>query len=238
MYGVHGDNARTAGVRGDSNYVGVWAQAPSFALYAESTATSGQNYAVFGKSNAASCYAVFAQGNAHVNGTLSKVAGSFRIDHPLDPDNRWLSHSFVESPDMMNVYNGNVVLDADGAATVELPEYFTALNRDYRYQLTTIGGFAPVYVAAKVHDNRFSIAGGTAGLEVSWQVTGIRQDAYAKEHPIVVDKPKSSQDKGTRQFVAKGSKAKLMSVEPPQPKAPAAPPAAPKSLGRQGIPRP
>ena len=217
MYGVHGDNARTAGVRGDSNYVGVWAQAPSFALYAESPATSGQNYAIFGKSNASSCYAVFAQGNAHVNGTLSKAAGSFRIDHPLDPDHQWLSHSFVESPDMMNVYNGNVTLDGAGTATVDLPDYFGALNRDFRYQLTCIGGHAPVYVAAKVADNRFSIAGGTPGLEVSWQVTGIRQDAYAKEHPIVVEAPKTKEQKGSRQFVAKGSGARLMEFGPKPP---------------------
>jgi hypothetical protein len=217
MYGVHGDNARTAGVRGDSNYVGVWAQAPAFALYAECTATSGQNYAIFGKSSAAGSYAVFAQGDAHVNGTLSKAAGSFKIDHPLDPDHKWLSHSFVESPDMMNVYNGNVVLDADGTATVELPDYFTALNRDFRYQLTTIGAHAPVYVASKVSDNTFRIAGGTAGLEVSWQVTGIRQDDYAKEHPIVVEAPKAAGQLGTRQFVAKGSRAKLMNVGPKEP---------------------
>ena len=69
---------------------------------------------MFGKSESAAGWAVWAQGNAHVAGTLSKSAGSFKIDHPLDPDDKWLSHSFVESPDMMNVYNGNVVLDADG----------------------------------------------------------------------------------------------------------------------------
>ena len=235
MYGVHGDNARTAGVRGDSNYVGVWAQAPSFALYAESPATSGQNYAIFGKSNADSCYAVFAQGNAHVNGTLSKAAGSFKIDHPLDPDDQWLSHSFVESPDMMNVYNGNVTLDGDGRASVNLPDYFGALNRDFRYQLTCIGAHAPVYVAAEVENNSFSIAGGTPGLQVSWQVTGIRQDAYAKAHPIVVETPKSKQDAGTRQFVAKGSGATLMRPEPDRPAA--QPPSTHPAPARVPVPR-
>jgi len=228
MYGVHGDNARTAGVRGDSNYVGVWAQAPAFALYAESTATSGQNYGVFAKSNADSCYAVFAQGNAHVNGTLSKAAGSFKIDHPLDPERKWLSHSFVESPDMMNVHNGNVVLGADGAATIDLPDYFTELNRDFRYQLTPIGAHVPVYIASRVKNNRFGIAGGTAGLEVSWQVTGIRQDAYAKAHPIVVETPKSVTDRGSRQFVPAGSKAKLMDVAPARPGDTVKVPTAPK----------
>ena len=123
-------------------------------------------------------------GDCAVFGTLSKTAGSFRIDHPLDPANKYLVHSFVESPDMMNVYNGNVVLDADGGAWVEMPDWFEALNRDFRYQLTPIGGAAPgLHVASKVAGGRFSIGGGEPGLEVSWQVTGIRQDAYANARP-------------------------------------------------------
>jgi hypothetical protein len=170
---------------------------------------------------------VFAQGNAHVNGTLSKAAGSFKIDHPLDPERKWLSHSFVESPDMMNVYNGDVVLDAHGTATIDLPDYFAELNKDFRYQLTPIGAHAPVYIARRVKNNSFGIAGGTAGLEVSWQVTGIRQDAYAKAHPIVVETPKSATDRGTRQFVPVGSKAKPMLVGPARPANTVKPPKAP-----------
>ena len=45
---------------------------------------------------------------------------------------------------------------------------------DYRYQLTCIGAHAPIYIARKIEDNAFAIAGGTPGLEVSWQVTGRR----------------------------------------------------------------
>lgn len=126
-----------------------------------------------------------------VTGLIAKGGGSFKIDHPLDPENKYLYHSFVESPDMKNVYDGVVTLDSAGRATVELPDYFEALNRDYRYQLTCVGGFAPVYVASKVKGNRFVIAGGMAGLEVSWQVTGIRKDAFAEHNriPNSVDKP-------------------------------------------------
>ena len=235
QYGCHGVNARTAGTRGDSGYVGAWGQATSYGVYGLATDSTGVSYGVFGQASNGASYAVYAQGNARVTGTLTKAAGSFMIDHPLDPERKWLSHSFVESPDMMNVYNGNVVLDSDGEATVELPDYFTALNRDYRYQLTTIGAHAPVYVAAKVERNKFRIAGGTAGLEVSWQVTGIRHDEYAKKHPIVVEQDKSGADRGTRQFAARGSSARPMSVGPhatevrpvPQPAAPAlAPPRA------------
>jgi hypothetical protein len=136
-------------------------------------------------------------GNLSVNGTLSKGGGSFKIDHPLDPENKYLYHSFVESPDMMNVYNGNVVLDARGEATVELPDWFEALNSDFRYQLTSIGRFSPVYVAEEIAGNRFRIAGGRAGGKVSWQVTGIRQDAFARAHRIPVEVEKEPEARGT-----------------------------------------
>jgi hypothetical protein len=136
-------------------------------------------------------------GNLDVVGTLTKSAGSFRIDHPLDPENKYLSHSFVESPDMMNIYNGNVVLDAGGTAVIELPEWFSALNRDFRYQLTAIGSPSPnVHVADEIAENRFRIAGGTAGGRISWQVTGIRRDAYAEAHRIPVEQWKPEGERG------------------------------------------
>ena len=135
-------------------------------------------------------------GNAYFAGNVTKGGGSFKIDHPLDPQNKYLYHSFVESPDMMNVYNGNVALGDGGEAWIELPDWFEALNRDFRYQLTTIGGFAPVYVAEEVRENRFKIAGGPAGMKVSWQVTGIRQDPYAEMHRIPVEEIKTASDRG------------------------------------------
>jgi hypothetical protein len=135
-------------------------------------------------------------GDLDVTGTLTKGTDNFKIDHPLDPENKYLSHSVVESPDIKNIYDGNVVLDEQGEAVVELPSYFEALNRDFRYQLTCIGGYAPVYIAEKVSNNRFKIAGGNPAMEVSWQVTGIRQDPYANAHPIVVEEEKPANEKG------------------------------------------
>jgi hypothetical protein len=135
-------------------------------------------------------------GNLTVAGTLQKGSGSFKIDHPLDPENKYLYHSFVESPDMMNIYNGNVTLDEQGEAEVSLPEWFEALNRDFRYQLTAIGKFAPVYVAQEIKENRFMIAGGTRGQKISWQVTGIRKDAFAEHHRIPVEETKSLTERG------------------------------------------
>jgi hypothetical protein len=135
-------------------------------------------------------------GNVSVHGLLSKSVGSFKIDHPLDPANKYLSHSFVESPDMMNVYNGNITTDANGEATVTLPDYFEALNRDFRYQLTVIGQFAQAIVASEISGNSFTIRTDRPGVKVSWQVTGVRQDAYANKHRIQVEEEKPERERG------------------------------------------
>jgi len=142
-------------------------------------------------------------GNVTIVGTLSKGAGSFKIDHPLDPENKYLYHSFVESPDMMNIYNGNVILDERGEAVVLLPEWFEALNQEFRYQLTCLHGFAPVYIDEEISGNRFKIAGGKPGIKVSWQVTGIRHDAYASAHRIPVEEAKPAEERGTLLYSAR-----------------------------------
>jgi hypothetical protein len=135
-------------------------------------------------------------GNVQVTGNLSKGGGSFKIDHPLDPENKYLHHSFVESPDMKNIYDGNVTTDANGEATVQLPDWFEALNRDFRYQLTVIGTFAQAIVAEKIKGNRFVIKTSAPKVEVSWQVTGIRQDAFANKHRIPVEEAKPERERG------------------------------------------
>ena len=189
-YGMIGTS--TCGVRGFSS------SNPS--VHGENT-TSG-NYGYLGsisygvRGYSSSGYAGYFTGDVRIIGTLSKSAGSFKIDHPLDPANKYLQHSFVESPDMMNVYNGNIVLDGNGEAIVQLPDYFEALNKDFRYQLTCIGGFAQVYISEEISGNRFRIAGGTPGMKVSWQVTGIRQDAYAEAHRVEVEMEKTDDERG------------------------------------------
>ena len=137
-------------------------------------------------------------GNLAVTGTVSKGGGSFKIDDPIDPENKYLYHSFVESPDMMNIYNGNVELDQNGEATVQLPAYFEALNRDFRYQLTSIGRPQPdLYIADEVANNMFRIAGGRGHAKVSWTVTGIRHDPFANAHRIPNEIDKDPAEKGT-----------------------------------------
>jgi hypothetical protein len=98
---------------------------------------------------------------------------------------------------MMNIYNGNVTTDAGGLATVELPDYFEALNRDFRYQLTVIGQLAQAIVAQEIENNRFVIQTDKPKVKVSWQVTGIRHDAYANAHRIQVEEDKPEAERGT-----------------------------------------
>jgi hypothetical protein len=204
--GVYGESTATSGPA--YGVMGEAASREGAGVYGLSTATpvlldfSHQGYGVLGETTSLrgvgvyglapqGAYAGWFEGSVHVTGNLAKGSGSFKIDHPLDPENLYLSHSFVESPDMMNVYNGNAILDQDGAAWVEMPEWFEALNRDFRYQLTALDRPAPsLHVAERIAGNRFRIAGGEAAIEVSWQVTGVRQDAYARAHPIVVEEDK------------------------------------------------
>jgi hypothetical protein len=178
---VYGTSANGTGVHGVGSGYGVLAEGSSYGVAAYGSVgiyaapTSGNTIAgLFG-------------GNVQINGNLTKSSGSFKIDHPLDPQNKYLYHSFVESPDMKNIYDGTATLDEKGEALVEMPDYFGALNQDFRYQLTAVGAPAPnLYIADKMKDNRFKIAGGKPGMEVSWQVTGIRHDAYARDHRIAV----------------------------------------------------
>ena len=75
------------------------------------------SFGLYGSSN--SGLAAYLDGKVYIRGPLSKPGGSFKIDHPLDPANKYLYHSFVESPDMKNVYDGVIALDERGEALIE-----------------------------------------------------------------------------------------------------------------------
>ncbi|MBI3896482.1 MAG: hypothetical protein HY313_11190, partial [Acidobacteria bacterium] len=187
------------GISTGSNGVGV---------YANSSGSNGSGILAFASGSSGIAVNAIASGGASQAGTFSgnvtingnlTVTGTkagFKIDHPLDPAYKYLVHTVVESPDMMSLYNGNVVLDANGEAVVTMPEWFEALNREFRYQLTCIGGFAPVYVAGEIDGNQFRIAGGKPGMKVSWQVTGVRQDPYAEANRIKVEEEKTGGERG------------------------------------------
>ena len=198
-YGVDGRSSNSIGIYGQSNSSGgMWGLGPYIGVQGSSTGSDANRQAVRGDNNgSATGYAGLFYGNTWVAGTLFKNAGAFRIDHPLDPANKYLNHSFVESPDMKNIYDGVVTTDAQGLATVELPAWFEALNGDFRYQLTVMGQFAQAIVRSEIKDNRFVIQTDKPLVKVSWQVTGIRQDPYAEQHriPVEQDKPKEARGK-------------------------------------------
>ncbi|MGC9399008.1 MAG: hypothetical protein ACP5HM_07710 [Anaerolineae bacterium] len=166
-------------------------------------ASSNDGYGVVGMASSSSGKAgyfvgdVTVTGDLEVSGSVSKGGGGFKIDHPLDPESKYLSHSFVESPERINVYNGNVTTDDEGYATVQLPDYFEALNKDYTYQLTVIGTFAQAIVAEEIQNNQFVIQTDQPNVKVSWQVTGVRQDLWAEAHPFEDEEEKPPEEQGT-----------------------------------------
>ena len=160
------------------------------ALYARSTSAHPDSFAGYFSGD------VRVTGDLAVGGTVSKGGGAFRINHPLSPATRYLQHSFVESPDMKNIYDGVVQTDGRGYATVRLPRWFQALNGKFRYQLTTIRSFARAIVWREMRRNSFVIRTQRPRVKVSWQVTGIRHDAWAKANRIKVDLAKPRSERG------------------------------------------
>jgi hypothetical protein len=194
-YGVIGSSENGIGVQAASTLgYGVRAEGGNVGVFARNTNPS------FPRNDAYLASPGFAgdfQGNVSILGRINKFGGGFQIDHPFDPEKKYLSHSFVESPDMKNIYDGWIMLDANGEGVVELPAWFETLNTDFRYQLTSIGAPGPnLYIAEEIHNNRFKIAGGTSNRKVCWQVTGIRQDAWAKAHRILVEEEKPAEEQG------------------------------------------
>lgn len=138
--------------------------------------------------------------NLDVRGSVSKGSGTFVIDHPLRPRTHLLYHSFVESPDAKNIYDGVAKLDENGEVTLGLPDYFEALNESFRYQYFPHYQPMPnLHIKEEVHDNQFTIGGGAPYGEISWQVTGNRKDPYIQANPIRVEV-----EKGPDQPVDKG----------------------------------
>jgi hypothetical protein len=214
--GVYGKSSEGAGVNGISQKgVGVvGGSRDGFGV----VGMSGNSAGLYG--NSSYDYAAILNGKVKITGNLEKAGGSFKIDHLLDPANKYLCHSFVESPDMKNVYDGVVVLDNKGKAEIDLPDWFGILNKDFRYQLTAIGAPGPnLYIAEEIseattttntkyssskssssnknnNNSRFKVAGGASGMKVSWQVTGIRRDPWANANRIQVEEDKPAKERG------------------------------------------
>jgi len=206
----------THGVVGEAHSTmgfGVYGRAMAtggFGVYGLASAATGTTYGVYGQANSVNGRGVYGRatstdgyggyfsGDVYVDGELDALLKSFKIDHPLDPANQYLYHYSVESSEVLNQYTGNIVLGADGTAWVELPAWFEVINKEFRYQLTPIGAAAPgLYIAQEVQDNRFQIAGGPAGLKVSWMVVARRSDPYVQRYGAPVEVEKPAGEKGT-----------------------------------------
>jgi hypothetical protein len=173
--GVVGESTSDAGVGGIStNYVGVFG---------------------FSSTNSAGFFSGPLYASSIDAGSASAAVKAFRVDHPTDPAGKVLMHSCVESNERLTVYAGTVTTDAGGEATIQLPGYFGALNGDLRYQLTPLAD-ARAWVKREVKANRFTIATSEPATKVCWQVSGVRRDAYATAHPLVVESVKTGKEKG------------------------------------------
>lgn len=201
VYGLNTATPAMASPQGGPGGIGVKGEGVTGVIGSGTTigvsGYSTDGWAIYGYSSAG--YAGYFNGNVEVLGDLA-VSGTkaFKIDHPLDPANEYLYHYCMESSEVLNEYSGNVVLDEKGEAWVEMPAWFDAVNTDFRYQLTPIGGAAPnLYIASEIQEGRFQIAGGPAGLKVSWQVTALRNDPYLQENPAPVEQAKPKDEAGT-----------------------------------------
>ena len=175
---VNGGAGYNYGLAGYATGAGI-----NFGLYASAT-------------NGTTNWAGYFDGDVNITGNIVKSASTLTIDNPIDPDNSVLQQAEVVSDNQTAIYSGNATLDGNGSAVVQLPDYLESFCGDFRYQLTCIGGYAPVYVSSEIAGNQFSIAGGKAGLKVSWLITGIRKDKYAQANPLEVEKKKSVSEIG------------------------------------------
>ena len=191
-----------------SGHYGIYAESPEGAAVAGvgNRGVLGQSgidggVGVIGISTHPGAYAGTFQGNVYVTGQVIEAGGAIKIDSPLDPENEYLSHSSVQSSELKNIYDGKVTTDTNGYAIITLPEWFEALNMDYRYQLTVIDSgnneqFALAKVVREISGNCFTVRSSEPNVQISWQVTGVRQDAWAKAHPVEVQKAKPDRERG------------------------------------------
>lgn len=186
---------------GTTSLVGVYARtfAPGgFGLYGGAEG-GNESYGVYGRDGGGNGYGVYSSGDFVALGNKS-----FQIDHPLDPENRYLRHYCTESPMPQNSYSGTVTTGEDGRAWVTLPDYFESINKNVKYQLTVVDdaetpSFVQAKVGREVRGNRFLIMTSAPRTKVSWRIEADRNDLWVQRHGAPTEKVKPKHLRGTYQ---------------------------------------
>ncbi len=207
-YGVHAIGSSN-GVRGEAATGFGVAGVGRIGVHGTSSDPTGPGVA--GRHDADG-FAVFGFGKLGASGTKS-----FRIDHPDDPENKYLLHYAAESPEVINFYRGTVTLDGSGEAVVELPGYFAKINRAPSYQLTPLGAAMPnLHIAERIDESalqagaaaapetpaplcRFRVGGGVPGGEVCWRVEAVRNDRWVATYGAPVEQDKRERERSSYQ---------------------------------------
>jgi hypothetical protein len=129
------------------------------------------------------------------DGSVFGTSKHFLIDHPLDPERRWLRHTCIEGPEAAVFYRGEGRL-LDGTAEVCLPQYFEALTRaeGRTVQLTPVADAeeaVSVLAATRIADGRFTVRAAddrNPSQAFCWEVTAVRADIA----PIVAESDKAA----------------------------------------------
>jgi len=212
--GIYGSNLRANGGHGVlgigyNGSVGETNYSSGYGMFSENydailplglgVGTAGTGYyGILGEDRylgtSAGAYGVYSNGNFGSSGVKA-----FCIDHPEAPEDKFLRHFSMESNEVLNVYRGTIICDANGEAVVQLPDYYDLINKEPSYQLTAIGAYAQLYIKSEVENGSFVIAGGNPGMKVSWELVALRNDPYLQQYPehreVVVEKDERSKGK-------------------------------------------
>lgn len=114
---------------------------------------------------------------------------NFRIDHPVYPKQKWLSHAATESDERLLIYRRVIDTDNNGDGNVIMPEWFLMINKNI-----TTHPDKPCDVSRA--NNAFRIKNGPVNDKVVLLIVGERDDDWAKAVPFPVVSDKDGEDIG------------------------------------------
>jgi hypothetical protein len=119
-----------------------------------------------------------------ITATATTLTKTFVIDHPTEPDDRYLVHGCLEGPEGGVYYRGSGRIVDGVSTTIELPQYVHALAADFTVQITPIydeenGCMCPPLNVGRIRNGRYftvyqDTAAQTNRAEFFWTVMGTR----------------------------------------------------------------